>query len=52
MRTNPLPGKPADPIVFGPEYDPRLDPKSFRFASRQAASPAALATQRDGMPVV
>ncbi|GAA1111701.1 hypothetical protein [Streptomyces javensis] len=44
----PLPGKQLDPIVFGPEYDPRNDPKSVQsYGTLQAADPRVTGTQSE-----
>ncbi|MFB7649324.1 hypothetical protein ACFC0S_16300 [Streptomyces sp. NPDC056084] len=47
MTTSSRTRGPADPIVFGPEYDPRLDPRSIRF--RRPVERCQFTTLRDEM---
>ncbi|MFF4409840.1 hypothetical protein [Streptomyces sp. NPDC001404] len=48
---SPLHDKPADPRVFGPEYDPRDDPQSARcLGSLQADDVAAMVTVCNDTP--
>lgn len=47
----PPPGKPADPIVFGPEYSPTEDPQSVRAHLPSVLVPPTIGVTRRGTPV-